>query len=138
MTAGRAVGQREAGRLHRRLRRATGPERPVNPRDTAAPVAAFKGTQTPLRPDLALLAEMVAPGSRVLDIGCSDGALLEFLAQPRGVTAPGRQLAQKNANACVAPGLSALPGAAAPEHTAHPSAAFNCASPHPTTPAPRT
>src|SRR3546814_15280955 len=104
MTAGRAVGQREAGRLHRRLRRASGPERPVNPRDTAAPVAAFKGTQTPLRPDLALLAEMVAPGSRVLDIGCSDGALLEFMAQQRGVPARGLKMAQQTRNACVAAG----------------------------------
>src|SRR3546814_18706905 len=96
---GRARVHREAGRLQRRMRRASVPERPVNPRDTAAPVAAFKGTQTPLRPDLALIAEMVAPGSRVLDIGCSDGALLEFLAQQRGVNARGMELAQKNVNA---------------------------------------
>ena len=29
-----------------------------------------------LRPDLAAIAAQVAPGSRVLDIGCGDGALM--------------------------------------------------------------
>ncbi|MFN9209540.1 MAG: methionine biosynthesis protein MetW, partial [Betaproteobacteria bacterium] len=32
-----------------------------------------------LRPDLALIADWVAPGARVLDLGCGDGALLAHL-----------------------------------------------------------
>lgn len=32
-----------------------------------------------LRPDLAVIAEQVTPGSRVLDIGCGDGALMRAL-----------------------------------------------------------
>ena len=32
-----------------------------------------------IRPDLALIAAMVRPGSRVLDVGCADGDLLHFL-----------------------------------------------------------
>jgi cyclopropane fatty-acyl-phospholipid synthase-like methyltransferase len=32
------------------------------------------------RVDLLLLADMVEPGSRVLDVGCGDGALLRILA----------------------------------------------------------
>jgi methionine biosynthesis protein MetW len=81
----------------------------------------------PLRPDLALIAEMVAPGARVLDIGCSDGALLEFLAQQRGVTARGMELAQKNVNACVARGLSVIQGDADTDLVEYPSGAFDYA-----------
>ena len=32
-----------------------------------------------LRADLAFIAHWVAPGSRVLDIGCGDGAMLDYL-----------------------------------------------------------
>src|SRR3546814_19065625 len=70
---------------------------------------------------------MVAPGSRVLDIGCSDGALLEFLAQERGVTARGMELSQKNVNACVTRGLSVIQGDADTDLVEYPSVAFDYA-----------
>lgn len=37
-----------------------------------------------MRPDLKVVAELVAPGSRVLDLGCGDGELLLHLARTRG------------------------------------------------------
>src|SRR3546814_17681526 len=70
---------------------------------------------------------MVAAGSSVLDSGCSDGALLEFLAQQRGVTARGMELAQKNVNACVARGLSVIQGDADTDLADYPSGAFDYA-----------
>lgn len=42
-----------------------------------------------LRPDLAVVAKLVPPGSHVLDLGCGDGALLEHLYRRRGCTGTG-------------------------------------------------
>ena len=63
-----------------------------------------------LRRDLRLIAEMIEPGSRVLDIGCGDGALLAYLAREKGVDARGIELSQSGVNACVRHGLSVIQG----------------------------
>ena len=36
-----------------------------------------------LRSDLQVIADWIAPGSRVLDLGCGDGALLSFLQREK-------------------------------------------------------
>ena len=41
-----------------------------------------------MRPDLAVVADLISPGCRVLDLGCGDGALLAHLAES-GVTGTG-------------------------------------------------
>jgi methionine biosynthesis protein MetW len=104
----------------------------MSPLDITSPAAApasaaGRAERAALRPDLALIAEMVAPGARALDIGCSDGALLEFLAQERGVTARGMELSQKNVNACVARGLSVIQGDADTDLVEYPAGAFDYA-----------
>ena len=63
-----------------------------------------------LRRDLRLIAEMIEPGSRVLDIGCGDGALLAYLAREKAVDARGMELSQSGVNACVRHGLSVIQG----------------------------
>jgi methionine biosynthesis protein MetW len=78
-----------------------------------------------LRPDLAAIAEMIEPNTRVLDVGCGDGALLEHLAQTRGVDGRGIEISQQNVNACVARGLSVLQGDADADLDEYPSQAFD-------------
>ena len=62
------------------------------------------------RVDLRLIKDMVAPNTRVLDIGCGDGTLLRMLAEERGVDARGMELSQRGVNDCVAKGLSVIQG----------------------------
>ena len=63
-----------------------------------------------LRPDLGLIAANVTPGSRVLDIGCGDGALLAALRDERQCDARGMELDPHNVAECVARGLSVIQG----------------------------
>lgn len=58
-----------------------------------------------MRPDLALVASMVPAGSRVLDLGCGDGSLLEFLIRDRGCDGHGVEISRDGFQACVARGV---------------------------------
>ena len=73
----------------------------------ALPTTFSNGTT---RVDLLAIAELVTPGSRVLDIGCGDGALLQLLEATRQVDGRGIELSQKGVNECVARGLSVVQG----------------------------
>jgi methionine biosynthesis protein MetW len=81
----------------------------------------------PLRRDLELIAEMIPAGTRVLDIGCGDGALLEYLVHEQGVDGRGIELSQAGVNACVARGLSVIQGDADADLKDYPSDAFDVA-----------
>jgi len=79
------------------------------------------------RVDLLLLADMVEPDSRVLDIGCGDGTLLRILAETRNVDARGIEILQSNVNQCVARGLSVVQGDADTDLINYPDNAFDYA-----------
>jgi methionine biosynthesis protein MetW len=79
----------------------------------------------PLRGDLRLVADIVAPGARVLDIGCGDGELLDYLVQHKGVDGRGMELSQSGVNACVRHGLSVIQGDADHDLADYPSDAFD-------------
>jgi len=78
-----------------------------------------------LRPDLAAIAEMIPEGTRVLDIGCGDGSLLEYLVRAKGVDGRGLELSQQNVNQCVARGLSVVQGDADTDLSEYPSGIFD-------------
>ena len=62
------------------------------------------------RVDLLLVADMVARGSKVLDVGCGDGELLRILAERRDVDGRGIELSREGVNECVAKGLAVVQG----------------------------
>ena len=75
--------------------------------------------------DLQLIAELVATGSKVLDIGCGDGALLELLVTQRKADGRGLELSQSGVNACVARGLSVVQGNADSDLSYYPDNGFD-------------
>ena len=92
---------------------------PVNPTSVRAP-------DSP-RVDLLLIAEMVAPGSRVLDVGCGDGTLLRILADKQAVDGRGIELSQAGVNSCVTQGLAVIQGDADTDLAYYPNLAFDYA-----------
>jgi methionine biosynthesis protein MetW len=78
-----------------------------------------------IRSDLRLIAEMIEPGARILDVGCGDGALLAYLARDKQVDGRGMELSQSGVNACVGHGLSVIQGDADHDLDEYPSRAFD-------------
>jgi methionine biosynthesis protein MetW len=79
-----------------------------------------------LRPDLKIIADMVRPSTRVLDVGCGDGALLDYLVHFKDVDGRGMEISQAGVNACVEHGLSVIQGDADTDLKDYPSDAFDC------------
>jgi methionine biosynthesis protein MetW len=79
------------------------------------------------RVDHLLIAEMVKHGSRVLDVGCGDGALLQLLADTKDVDGRGIEVSRERVNACVARGLSVIQGDADRDLADYPDGAFDYA-----------
>ncbi|MHA6317796.1 methionine biosynthesis protein MetW [Altererythrobacter sp. CAU 1778] len=79
-----------------------------------------------LRPDLAVIAQNVAPGSRVLDIGCGDGALMLALGE-RGCDVRGIEIDGDSVERCVSQGLSVVQGDADRDLADYPDKAFDVA-----------
>ncbi|HYM32082.1 MAG TPA: methionine biosynthesis protein MetW [Candidatus Cybelea sp.] len=80
-----------------------------------------------IRVDLLLIADMVAPSCRVLDIGCGEGELLEYLAREKRVDGRGIELSQAGVNACVSRGLSVVQGDADTDLRDYPTGSFDYA-----------
>ncbi|MBM3554771.1 MAG: methionine biosynthesis protein MetW [Alphaproteobacteria bacterium] len=82
-------------------------------------------SETALRGDLRLIADMIASGSRVLDVGIGDGALLKHLVRAKGVDGRGIELSPSGVAAGVAQGLSVIQGDADTDLEAYPDLAFD-------------
>jgi methionine biosynthesis protein MetW len=77
------------------------------------------------RLDLLLVADMVEPGSRVLDVGCGDGSLLALLRDRRSVDGRGIELSREGVSQSMAKGLPVIQGDADTDLSDYPNDAFD-------------
>ena len=91
----------------------------------ALPLSAAAGEQPArYRGDHLLVAGQIEPGSKVLDVGCGDGDLLQLL-ENRGIDGRGIELSREGVNRCVAKGLAVVQGDADTDLVDYPDDAFD-------------
>ena len=79
------------------------------------------------REDFREIRRLVRPASRVLEIGCGEGALLELLARDLGVDGRGLEISPEGVSACLARGLAVVQGDADRDLADYPTKAFDYA-----------
>lgn len=80
-----------------------------------------------LRPDLAIIANNITENTRVLDVGCGDGALMAALRDQKNVDARGIEIDPANVSAAVTRGLSVVQGDADTDLSEYPDNSFDFA-----------
>lgn len=78
-----------------------------------------------IRVDLQLIADMIEPGTRVLDVGCGNGMLLEYLWREKQVDGRGIEISTQGVQACVSAGLSVVQGDVETDLKDYPDGAFD-------------
>ena len=61
-----------------------------------------------MRADLDIISQWIRPGSRVLDLGCGDGALLAYLREHRQVSGYGLEIDETNIISAIRNGVNVI------------------------------
>lgn len=77
------------------------------------------------RPDFSVIGEIVAPGTRVLDLGCGEGELLAWLIEHKQVLARGVEISSAQVQKAISRGVSAYQGDIDDSLAHYPSGAFD-------------
>lgn len=93
--------------------------------DSASAPREESAVRAAIRTDLRIVADMVEPHSRVLDVGAGDGALLDYLVNFKHVDGRGIELNQQGVSTCVSHGLSVIQGNAETDLKDYPAGAFD-------------
>ncbi len=78
-----------------------------------------------LRADLGVIAELVQPREKVLDLGCGDGSLLRYLMDTKGIVGRGVEIAEPKVLACVRNGVTVRQGDLHEELRDYPECSFD-------------
>ncbi|MCF6215321.1 MAG: methionine biosynthesis protein MetW [Emcibacter sp.] len=78
-----------------------------------------------IRVDLLEIARLIEPGATVLDVGCGDGSLLDYLVRLKQVDGRGIELSSEGVNQSIAKGLSVIQGNAEEDIAFYPDDCFD-------------
>ena len=78
-----------------------------------------------LRADLGVIAALIQPGEKVLDLGCGDGSLLRHLIETKHIVGRGVEIAEPKVLACVRHGVAVRQGDLHEELRDYPEHAFD-------------
>ena len=78
-----------------------------------------------MKPEFQIISNFIEKNTRVLDVGCGDGILMEFLKKNKEIDIRGIEISKYNAQKCVGKGLSVIEGNAEKDLTQFPDSSFD-------------
>ena len=78
-----------------------------------------------MKKEFKVIADLLPNNSRVLDVGCGDGSLMNFLAKEKNIETRGLELDQNNVQECLNKGLTVIQGNAETELYQFPEQSFD-------------
>jgi len=63
-----------------------------------------------MKPEYKIISNMIIENSRVLDVGCDDGTLMEFLRHNKNVDIRGIEISKEKVQICISKGLTVIEG----------------------------
>ena len=65
---------------------------------------------TYMKPEYNIISNLIDESSKVLDVGCDDGTLMEFLKQNKNVDIRGIEISKEKVQTCISKGLTVIEG----------------------------
>ena len=78
-----------------------------------------------LRDDLLVISQLIEMNEKILDVGCGDGNLLEYLSKNKNADCRGIEIRREGVNECVKKGLSVIQGDANYDLADYPDKSFS-------------
>ena len=78
-----------------------------------------------MKSEFKIIASLLPNNSRVLDVGCGDGTLMNFLSNEKNIDVRGLEKKKKNVEICISKGLSVIEGNAETELGQFPNKSFD-------------
>ena len=63
-----------------------------------------------MKPEFEIISEIIEKNTRVLDVGCNDGTLIEFLKKNKNNDVRGIEISKEKVQICIAKGLTVIEG----------------------------
>ena len=78
-----------------------------------------------MKQEFKIISDFIIPNTRVLDVGCGDGTLMQILQNTRKIDIRGIEISKNNAQKCVGKGLAVIEGDAEKDLTQFPDSSFD-------------
>ena len=78
-----------------------------------------------MKSEYKIIANLIDENSRVLDVGCDDGTLMEFLKKNKNVDIRGIEISKEKVQTCISKGLTVIEGNAEFDLKQFPNKSFN-------------
>ena len=78
-----------------------------------------------MKPEYKIITNIIDENSRVLDVGCNDGTLMEFLKKNKNVDIRGIEISKEKVQTCISKGLTVIEGNAELDLKQFPNKSFD-------------